>query len=140
MFEGDEVLKSSLRVLLDSRDEERVVTMSIQGAEGRSLSSLQGPERSIVLRWSLRSTGVSSEVYSAFLSLPLHLPRLPPRIQRPQIPRRTFIETSTRLYRARSYEIGGTGKDSAVVDEPLRSKRKRSRSQVFEERLIHFLG
>ena len=57
----------------------------------------------------------------------------PPRIQRSHVPQRTFIESSIRLYRTRFYEICGTGKCSAIVDEPLRSKRKCSRGQVFEE-------
>ena len=81
-YEGDEVLKSNPRVLLDSRDEERVVMLSIEGSESRSLFSLRGPECSTVLRSLLRDTGVSSEVYSLssrlLLSLFLHLSRLPP--------------------------------------------------------------
>ena len=39
---------SFTQVLL-SRDKERVVTLSIEGSEGRSLSSLKGPERSTAL-------------------------------------------------------------------------------------------
>ena len=37
-YEGDEVLKNNPRVLLDSRDEERVVMLSIEGSESPSLS------------------------------------------------------------------------------------------------------
>ena len=37
-YEGDEVLKSNHRALLDSRDEERAVIISIEGSESRSLS------------------------------------------------------------------------------------------------------
>ena len=37
-YEGDEVLKSNPRVLFDSRDEERVVILSIEGSESRLLS------------------------------------------------------------------------------------------------------
>ena len=137
-FKGGEVLKSNPRVL----DGERVVMVSIKGSEGRSLFPSKCPERPIALRSLLRATGVSSEVYSAFalvvpspfeVSSPLHL-------QSPHIPQRTLIETSTRLYRTRFYEICGTGKGSAVVDEPLRSKRTCSRGQMFEKRLICFLG
>ena len=93
--------------------------ISIEGSERRSLSSLQCPERPIALRPSLQATGVSSEVHSAFAPVvPLPFEDSSPlRIQSPHIAQRTSIETSTRLYRTRFYEIRDTGKDSAVVDE-----------------------
>ena len=45
-----------------------------------------------------------------------------PRIQGPHIPQRTFIETSKCMHRTRFCEICGTGKNTAIIDEPLRSK------------------
>lgn len=81
-YEGDEVLKSNPRVLLDSRDEEQVVMLSIEGSGSRSLSLSRSPEYHIALQSLLRDAGISPEVYSLssrlLLSLFLHLSRIPP--------------------------------------------------------------